>query len=591
LKAKRAGTRVNLGNTAKSLAEWKVDADWKRYTVTADKNELSVGPGMSLPDPDSLVWMSAPQLEVGETVSEYRPAPSEIAEDISAPPPPAARKPTAAAADDTDLLAPALPLTACLEYNYYTDDRTAKARVEWNGLQSVRMRTELFDSGGVAVKDSAQEWDASGGGSREIEIPLKGLKDGVYRWRATALTAGAAKLEVEDRLQKLPANTIEVRTNRFTRSLEINRSPYFPLFLPLTPARISSAELALFKAQGFNTIANGIPSLPPAEILKNNLSPEKIGEMRRTLDRLDAGGFKLIFVLCWEAPELFSAPELRGQIDHFIKVNVALVNALKDHPAIIAWYALDEMSERWETSFGYRESDITKLLDAIRAADPYRPAFNNFNHLWNTEPYGKLEPNDIVCLDQYPFGYADLFDLDKLVPAAKLINDLNHGRRPSFAWLHGSYGPPETVREPRPYETRVQGWLYLVHGTRGIGYWANRPMNPLLWQEKKDLNRACAWLSENAFGPAAARLIKVALQKERIHYAVWVNGDKGYIFGINTSEQSVDLALSPERLFKRTVQSARRLFEDGQIAMEPGGLLEDTVPPTQRRAYEFDLSP
>lgn len=495
---------------------------------------------------------------------------------------------TTTATDDVNLLVSGLPMAAHLEYDFYTDDRMARGRVEWNRSQAATMRTALHDAQGAVVKNSGKEWTVAGPGEAEQFLPLTGLKDGVYEWRVTATVTGAAPVEAKDRLIKLASSTVEVRANRFTRGIEINRTPFFPVFLPQMPGSLGNADMALYKAQGFNCMANGVISLSATDILKNGLSPEKLKTLRGHLDRLDAAGLKFIFVF-WGMPDLFEAHELRGNIGNFIKVNTTVVNALKDHPAIIAWYLLDEMDTRWEETFGYREADIEALRDAVRAADPYRPAYINFNHLWKTEPFGKLQATDIISLDQYPFGEPIAMDLDKLVPAPRQINDLSRGRQPSFIWIHGSYGPPEIPREPRPYEMRVQGWLYLVYGTRGLGYWSGRPLNPELWQEHQDLNRACVFLSENAFGPPTARPLKQAVQKERIHYAVWVNGAKGYVFGVSTADTPLAFAIVPERLFQRPVKAVRRLFEDGQVGIAADGILKDVFPPAQRRAYEFDL--
>jgi hypothetical protein len=70
---------------------------------------------------------------------------------------------------------------------------------------------------------------------------------------------------------------------------------------------------------------------------------------------------------------------------------------------------------------------------------------------------------------------------------------------------------------------------------------------------------------------------------------VWVNGAKGYVFGVSTADTPLAFAIVPERLFQRPVKAVRRLFEDGQVGIAADGILKDVFPPAQRRAYEFDL--
>jgi len=134
---------------------------------------------------------------------------------------------------------------------------------------------------------------------------------------------------------------------------------------------------------------------------------------------------------------------------------------------------------------------------------------------------------------------------------------------------------------------RVHAWLHLVYGSRGLGYWDKHPMNSAVWDVMQAINREATFLNSHAFGTATARLLAVALHNERIHWALWENRNKAYLFGVNTSGKPVAMALDVARLAGRAIGGGRRLFDEGVLDLH-NGVLKDEFPAFGRRAYEFE---
>ena len=113
-------------------------------------------------------------------------------------------------------------------------------------------------------------------------------------------------------------------------------------------------------------------------------------------------------------------------------------------------------------------------------------------------------------------------------------------------------------------------------------------MNPEVWKVMQGINREAAFLNEHAFGPASAQPLRVAVQNERIHYALWENDGKLYLFGVNTADRPVRLDLDVAQVAGRAVTGGRRLFDEDPLDLK-NGVLQDEFPPCGRWVYEFEL--
>jgi len=524
----------------------------------------------------------------------------------------AEKRPSVAASDSNllgTLMGSGAPLEAYAEFDFYSGDPQARVKVRWAKPEAATIRARLLDTvTGKVINLALAEFDIpaasptgwrrhlpwqgqrvtiAGAGEYEFVIPLKALPAGAYDIAVSAWVDGRESATARDRLVKLPPGSTEVRLSRFTRGMVVNGTPFFPIFLPQSPGGMGDWHLDQLKNAGFNCLAAPLGRLWQAEIVKSGVPPAMEAEIRAQLDRLQASGLKFLWPISWSYQDWPRTKEIfNGDAAAFSRVMARIVETFKDHPAIIGWYLLDEPSRDgyWEES-GFHERDMQTLHAAVKAADPYRPTYVNWNHSWKTEPYGGLACTDIVCHDNYVTAN-EPFDWELLVPSVRMLNDRRSGRKPGFIWIAGSYN--EIGITPGPDAVRVHAWLHLVYGSRGLGYWDKHPMNPAVWDVMQAINREALFLNSHAFGPATARMLAVAVHNERIHWALWENGNMLYLFGVNTAGKPVAMTLDVARFAGRAIGGGKRLFDVGALNLK-NGVLKDEFPACGRRAYVFDL--
>ena len=493
---------------------------------------------------------------------------------------------------DCDLLWGGKPLQAFMEYDFITDDPELRGKIVWSGLgkAAVSARILSLSDGRVAVPDAVKA-DFDRAGERTFAVDMSKLPPGGYELVASAAAADGKAIEaVKDRFAKLPKNPVEVRLSRFTRVMLVNGKPFFPTFLPQSPDHLTDAHIERLKAAGFNCLAAGLGKWTFKQVLeKGALLPDTAAAMRVQLDRLEKHGMKFLWPTLWSCGDYGKGKELfNGDVAKFTKAFNIIVDAFKDHPAVIGWYIMDEPCEGDWT--GLKEPDRKVWRDAVRKADPYRPAYVNWNHDWQTEPYGGIDCTDIVSDDSYQISGARFSDMRELVDNARMINDRRAGRKPGFEWISGSYGPPETSSLPRPRDVRVHAWLHLVYGTRGMGYWSGVPFNPEVWDVMSQFNHEAVALGAGLLGARNARPAIAATQNNGIHYSLWIDGSQAVVMALNISDKPVRFQLDPSASTGRRALAVKRMFDTGRIKLKNGALSEE-IPPCQRMVYQLELKP
>ncbi|MCX7429676.1 MAG: hypothetical protein NTY17_01485 [Planctomycetia bacterium] len=589
LKAARPGTAVHAAHPAGAKhAVWSVGPQWQRYTCAGSNAALLAS--LYLPDPNSLVWVAAPQLEAGTAATPYRPAPGEP-DGLDLPPAAtaavAARKPR-----DAEAMPPlpgSSPLAVQVEFHRYPAEAEPRGRVRWSGPTPATVHLRLLDAAGTEIDAASRvvvEFDAPG--DRDFSLPIAAAPEGRLEVQAVCLVegkkAGKAGAGFTKAGGKAGGEEDRVRFSRFTRGMLVEGKPFFPVMLPTDPARLGDWHLDHLKKAGFNTFAQSPVRLRQADVLAKGVSPEKVKQVRIQLNRLQARGMKMLWPLAWSFDDWGDSAKLYGgDVAGMGKTFARVVTTFRDHPAIIGWYVMDEPSKHdWEGTLGFKESDLAALTAAVKAADPTRPAYINWNHTWGVEPYGGLASTDVVSHDNYAIS-TEPFDLEELVPAVRMLNDHRARGKPAFEWISGSYD--ELRQRPGAGAVRVHAWLQLVYGTRGIGYWSQPPMDPAVWEDMTRINTEAAWLAENAFGTADARLLGVRTNGVGVHYAVWRNADRAFLLAVNTGIAAAPLAVDLSALCGGRIGAARRLFDEGSPQLDDGKL-RDEIPSCGRRVYE-----
>jgi len=589
-KAARADTIVQLRHPASNTtaARARVGTTWQRIVATSTTPNLL--PAIHLPDPGSVVWLAAPQLEPGNGATPFRPPPGETLEGSGAP---GEIIPTRGAArvrgdDEAPLAAPASPLRIFAELDRIQDGDATRARVEWSGPTPATVHWRFLNAAtGDKLDLLPQSVVFESKGESTVQIPLDKLPRGTIGIQALAVVDGERAARATDVFTLGHASPHDVQINRFSRSIVVQGKPFLPIFLPISPQSLGDWHLDRLRAAGFNCLAAAPGRLSQGDIIRNGIPPAKAAEIRGQLDRLHKRGMRILWPLPWTFDDWSQTPTLyHGDIRGLASTYQAIIAAFRDHPAIIGWYLMDEPSKRsWEGEYGFAESDLRSLWAAAKAADDTRPAYVNWNHTWATEPYGGLACTDIVGHDNYSIS-EEPFDLGELVPTVRMINDARARGKPAFAWISGSYD--EVRMRPSADAVRVHAWLHLIYGTRGLGYWSKPPLDPGVWNAIRSINQEATALHAHVLGNPDATLVANGRRGPSIHCALWVANNDAYLLCVNTASAEVPLVFGVANECVRRAVSADRLFDDRPVDLE-SGTITDTIPPHERQVYRFTL--
>jgi hypothetical protein len=143
----------------------------------------------------------------------------------------------------------------------------------------------------------------------------------------------------------------------------------------------------------------------------------------------------------------------------------SVYKSLKDHPALLAWYIIDE------TPVDYAEEQIA-LQKIRRESDPDHPTFAVLDYPRNIDAF--MGSFDVVASDPYPIGYKRP-SIGIAADYPVVCREKTFGIRPvwqvpqSFAWdwCH-KHGHPKEDRYPTYEELRSMAWQAIAGGANGL---------------------------------------------------------------------------------------------------------------------------
>ncbi|NMD02768.1 MAG: hypothetical protein GYA71_05800, partial [Bacteroidales bacterium] len=177
----------------------------------------------------------------------------------------------------------------------------------------------------------------------------------------------------------------EVKTDRLTGGLIVNKRPFFPFgFYCYSPVHPLLPEEEVVK--GFNTIS------PYQKIL-----PESFYERKAYMDRCAELGMKVHYNLLSVSGGGGVNSVIEGITDSEKKQLLEYeINAFKDHPALLAWYIADEPN-----GYGITPDSLATIYNLIKAMDPWHPVSIVFMAPFlSSRKYANSM--DIVMADPYP---------------------------------------------------------------------------------------------------------------------------------------------------------------------------------------------
>ena len=394
---------------------------------------------------------------------------------------------------------------------------------------------------------------------------------------ALADAGGAAQGTQTLALAKFPAaRGSKVEIDRDQMVVLVEGKPFFPMGLIRVPAE-AMKECA---EAGFNTVVSWIYH-----------DPIEIEDGRKYLDAAQAAGLKVVEGPGWYTGLFMSCadPELEPKFKKGIQETLPqVIEAFKDHPALLAWYSPDEPNLLALFLPDKEQGAIRLCRDyyrVIKERDPYHPVYQMHSGSLATAP-GWSETYDIGGMDPYWCairGRPPLYVAHKTQETVAVTTA--QGKPTWMMPVAGMYGG--SGRSLTPQEQRCQTYLALIHGAKGLLYYIYtfavqyRP----LWEELKVLAGEVKQLSPILVTADPPQEITVSPERLREAIHVVAKWHKGRLFLITANATPVEATVS-FRLPAVTATKAKVWFEKRNLRMSGGGF-SDRYAPYASHVYEI----
>jgi len=542
MRADRNDFPVTLNLGYDQSATVKVSTQWQRFTFTAKPQRGHWARGKFIVSISFIqsgnLWLAAPQLEEGEVATEYTPL----------------------YRDDVFLRSCEHPFHATIQFNAYLHEPIMRVWCENNLPEPVKVRCRLGETE-LPTEGDPLLFPAE---KRFISFWINGLPVGTHEIIFEAVSEGGSiAASVTDLLVKLPPSEdvgTFVQIDRIRRHLVINGEPAI-IFAQGIHANPEHWWLDDIAAHGFNAVV-------PANSLWQ--------QTRSFLDEVQKRNLWAIGVVAWSHPEGKTAQEIANE-------TARKIASLRVHPAIIAWYLLDEPEIWWRQS-GRREEDLLVVYQAAKQADPYRPAQLNWLYWIDGKGgYGSLQASDFGSLDCYPFGEVE----NPFSKLADVLWRMNRDCRPlgkPVAFWQQMYGYDDAVREPTAEEARAHTWLTIIAGGRLIYWFIYKPMGQKFWEAMPHIANEVRQLqslltADDAYELATGR-------EGNVYYTCWRTEGKEILLVVNAGYTPASVPIFARWLIGREVRDAKLLVGDEVVSVHDG-LVWAQMPPLTAGAFQL----
>lgn len=433
------------------------------------------------------------------------------------------------------------------ERNYYMNEPEA---VVVATLPAGDVTLQLKTEDGKTVWTKAEKAKA---GKNRFTIPLKELADGNY-----LVDLGGGKTAP---LVKRPFQANATQIDQFRRCLLVNGKPYFA-FAPLIgsmmgndPAKAAEGQKAILKYladAGFNTVS----------VVSAMNSDRSLEYWKPLLDYSAELGVK---VLAWPAgftrdyftPERYSA----------------LVNAIKDHPALLAWCVVDE-PELYATP-----EQVIKVHADFRKLDPYHPIIMNNTYMGIPARFAGLD-TDILSFDEYITNREGRGVGEILENVARMNEVSLETRKPSLMFLSG-VNSHNHYREPTAGEQVAQTYGSVIEGVCGTWYFLGVPTAREHWEAYQQANKELLSLNDVLF--SSEEMPSISSDQSAVIATARKHDGKIYLITANIENKP---ATAGFRL-PNDAKMADVLFENRKVEVKDG-VLRDAYEPYSRHVYVFE---
>jgi hypothetical protein len=269
-------------------------------------------------------------------------------------------------------------------------------------------------------------------------------------------------------LQILKHKSNEVKTDRLTGGMIVNRLPFFPFgfycYSPVPPT-LPEEEVT----RGFNMIS------PYQTIL-----PETLNERKAYMDRCASLGMKVHYNLLSLAGEGGVDSRINGLTPEEKRARLREeIKTFMDHPALLAWYISDEPN-------GYKipPESLVEIYRIVRQIDPWHPVSVVFMAPFlASRKYANAL--DIVMADPYPVPN---YPIGMTGDVTGQLKSEFAGEKPVWMVLQAFGGGEWWEREPTIQELRSMTFQSIIRGAAGIQYFVRQgpnyfPKSVATWNE------------------------------------------------------------------------------------------------------------
>jgi hypothetical protein len=419
---------------------------------------------------------------------------------------------------------------------------------------------------------SIKSWDGIPG-KNILRLPfLLNLAPSVYIAEARINISSAPWLSyyAKTDLIVLAYKSNEVKTDRFTGGLIVNRLPFFPF--------------------GFYCYSPVYPSLPEEEVVKGfnmmspyqKIIPETLKERKAYMDRCAELGMKIHYNLLSVSGGGGVGSKIEGLSEEEKRVRmIAEIKTFRDHPALLGWYISDEPNGTSVTP-----EQLEEIYRTIKENDPWHPVSIVFmSPFLSAKKYSSAL--DIVMADPYPIPD---FPVTKPGEVAGELRTEFRGKKPFWLVPQAFGGGELWSREPTIQEIRSMTWQSIINGATGIQYFVRQglnyfPKSAATWSEcgrmATEVAELTPWLLSDEETMPVASYSKNVLVTSRVH-----NGQL-IVMAVNRINEPVSTSF---RVTGMHNGKARVLFENRYVSVKDG-VIDDKLASFGTQVYLISIKP
>ncbi len=402
-------------------------------------------------------------------------------------------------------------------------------------------------------------------GRKLLEIPFAiDLQPGTWQLKANIRSGWGKSYVARSFLSVLLPKSNEVRIDRLTGGLIVNRRQFFPFgfycYSPVDP-ELPGEEAV----RGFNMIS-------PYQ----KIEPGSFQERKAYMDRCAMLGMKIHYNLL----SVSGGGGVSSRIDGISEERQTelLINEIKafmDHPALLAWYIADEPN-----GSDVPPAKLEKIYRLIKSIDPWHPvSIVLMTPFRDGRKYAGAM--DIVMADPYPVPD---YPVTKAGDAADRLRKDFEGEKPVWIVPQAFGGGELWIREPTIQEIRSMTYQAIVSGARGIQYFVRQgpnafPKSVPMWNEcgriAQEISYLTPWLLSDE--PAAAS----RSGNSNIRLLSAVHDGELMVMAVNTINQPLRFSV---QIGCPATSTANVLFENRQVKIS-SGVFEDLIPALGSQVY------